>query len=159
MLRQIVRLTQRLCPSGCQYWNRFVIASGGNFLAYCSTLAIYILDLRTFTIHNIIAAHEQTINCIAWSKVNTDLLASASTDCKLFVWSVMREQQVVTITLSSPLIMMEWSRFKEQELMLLHENGDLARFNISTQTSQFITNYMGLQPKLLRLHPSTVAAT
>ena len=144
MLRQIVRVTQRLCPSGCQYWNRFVIASGGHYLAYCSTLAIYILDLRTFNIHNIIAAHEQTITCIAWSKVNQDLLASASADCKLFIWSVSAEQQLVAATLSNPLTMMEWSRAKDNELYLLHENGDLCIYDTVSQTSKFINNYMGL---------------
>ena len=60
MLKQI-----KLCPSGCQYWNKSVVARNGKLLAYCSTLAIYFLDLDSFTISKIIAAHDQTITCIS----------------------------------------------------------------------------------------------
>lgn len=60
----------RLCASGCQYWNRNITARGDNMIAYCSTLAIYIINIETYAIHKIIASHQNTITAITWNPIN-----------------------------------------------------------------------------------------
>ena len=58
---------QRLLPSGCQEWNSKVIAAGGGRFAYCSTLAIYVYSVDTFTLENVITGHNQVITSLTWS--------------------------------------------------------------------------------------------
>lgn len=149
MLRQI-----RLCPSGCQYWNKGILARGGNLLAYCSTLAIYLVDLDTYHIHKIIAAHEQTISCITWNSLNLSQLASVSTDNSFYLWNITQDSPVLSLHLTHQVLMMEFNPFKEDEVLFLHENGDIKILNTTTGTINRKANYIGVRPSLVRFHPS-----
>ena len=52
----------RLVPSGIQAWNTNIIATSPTRFAYCSTLAIYVLDLDDPNVlKHLIAGHERTI--------------------------------------------------------------------------------------------------
>ncbi|CAG9324590.1 unnamed protein product [Blepharisma stoltei] len=149
MLRQI-----RLCPSGCQYWNKAIIARGGQFLAYCSTLAIYLVDLDTFSIHKIISAHEQTISCISWNNLDPSQLASVSTDNSFYLWNVSQDSPIVSMLLTNLVLMMEFNPFNKEEILFLHENGDVKIMNTAAGTLTRKANYAGVRPSILRFHPS-----
>ncbi|OMJ90152.1 hypothetical protein SteCoe_7544 [Stentor coeruleus] len=149
MLKQI-----KLCPSGCQYWNKSVVARSGKLLAYCSTLAIYFLDLDTFTIAKIIAAHDQTITCITWNQQNPAQLASVSMDNMLYVWNLATDIPDVHLNITSPVLMMEFNPSKVDELLFLHENGDIKILNTVTKAITKKANYAGIRPKTLKFHPS-----
>ncbi|OMJ89434.1 hypothetical protein SteCoe_8434 [Stentor coeruleus] len=149
MLKQI-----KLCPSGCQYWNKSVVARNGKLLAYCSTLAIYFLDLDTFTISKIIAAHDQTITCITWNQQNPSQLASVSMDNILYVWNLTTDTPDVHLNITSPVLMMEFNPSKIDELLFLHENGDIKTLNTQTKAITKKANYAGVRPKILKFHPS-----
>ncbi|CAG9315711.1 unnamed protein product [Blepharisma stoltei] len=149
MLKQV-----RLCPSGCQYWNKSVLARGGNLLAYCSTLAIYFIDLDTYNITKIIAAHEQTISCLSWSIPNPSLLASVSSDNSLYVWNINHDEPELYMQLTTAVLMMEFNPYKENEILFLHENGDIRILNTITRTITRKANYVGVRPSVMRFHPS-----
>jgi WD repeat-containing protein 17 len=149
MLKQI-----KLCPSGCQYWNKSVIARNGKLLAYCSTLAIYFLDLDTFTIAKIIAAHDQTITCIAWNPINGSQLASVSMDNLLYIWNLNSDIPDLQLNITSPVLMMQFNPVKENELFFLHENGDIKILNTLTKAIIKKANYAGVRPKTLKFHPN-----
>ena len=149
MLKQI-----KLCPSGCQYWNKSVIVRNGKLLAYCSTLAIYFLDLDSFTISKIIAAHDQTITCITWNQQNPDQLASVSMDNTFYIWNLITDIPDVHLTASSSVLMMEFNPQKADELVFLHENGDIKILNTISKAITKKANYAGARPKSLRFHPS-----
>jgi WD repeat-containing protein 17 len=149
MLKQI-----KLCPSGCQYWNKGVIARSGKLLAYCSTLAIYFLDLDSFSIAKIIAAHEQTITCIAWNQQNALQLASVSMDNVFYVWNLASDQPDINLNLTSTVLMMEFNPTRADELLFLHENGDIKFLNLGTRTVTKKANYAGVRPRSLKFHPS-----
>ena len=149
MLKQI-----KLCPSGCQHWNKSVIARSGKLLAYCSTLAIYFLDLESFTIAKIIAAHDQTITCITWNQQNPVQLASVSMDNILYIWNLSTDTPDVQLNITSPVLMMEFNPLKSDELLFLHENGDIKVLNTITKSITKKANYAGVRPKTLKFHPS-----
>jgi WD40 repeat protein len=149
MLKQI-----KLCPSGCQYWNKSVVARNGKLLAYCSTLAIYFVDMDTFSIAKIIAAHDQTITCISWNSLNPVQLASVSMDNLLYIWNLSTDIPDVQLNLPGAVLMIEFNPNKVDELLLLHENGDIRILNTLTKALTKKANYAGLRPKSLKFHPS-----
>lgn len=149
MLKQI-----KLCPSGCQYWNKSVVARNGKLLAYCSTLAIYFVDMDTFSIAKIIAAHDQTITCISWNTLNPAQLASVSMDNLLYIWNLTTDIPDVQLNLPGAVLMIEFNPNKADELLLLHENGDIRILNTLTKALTKKANYAGLRPKSLKFHPS-----
>ena len=149
MLKQI-----KLCPSGCQYWNKSVVARNGKLLAYCSTLAIYFVDMDTFSIAKIIAAHDQTITCISWNSMNPVQLASVSMDNLLYIWNLSTDTPDVQLNLPGAVLMLEFNPNKTDELLLLHENGDIRILNTVTKALTKKANYAGLRPKSLKFHPS-----
>lgn len=125
-------------------------------MAYCSTLAIYFMNLDNFSIHKIIAAHEQTISCITWNPHNVSHMASVSMDKHLYIWDVNSDLPVLDIQLPNPLLMMDWSPHNAEEILMLVDNGDVSVLNLATRTVKRIGNLIGVQPRLIRWHPQKV---
>lgn len=92
-----------LLAAGCQPWNSDVCAAScnGDRFAYCATLAVYVYELdhqfNEFRLSAILAQHKKTITCISWHPKNPDILATASSDCKMFIWSVSQQKIISTL--------------------------------------------------------------
>lgn len=72
---------QLLIPSGCQQWIRQPTAIGpSNEFAVSSALAIYIHDSNDFRLQRILAQHNQHLNAVCWSPVDSKLLACATSE-------------------------------------------------------------------------------
>lgn len=55
--------------------------------------------------------------------------------------------------LSHTVLMIEFISFKEDEIMLLYENGDLKVLNTITRILIKKANYIGIRPNIMRFHP------
>jgi hypothetical protein len=72
---------QLLIPSGCQQWIRQPTAIGpANQFAVSSALAIYIHGSDDFRLQRILAQHNQHLNAVCWSPVDSKLLACATSE-------------------------------------------------------------------------------
>lgn len=149
MLKQI-----KLCPSGCQYWNKAIIARGGDLLAYCSTFAIYFIDMRTYELVKIIVAHTQILSCIAWNCLDRTQLASVSIDHCLYVWNVHLDQPVAHLQLTNIVTMLEYNPFDANMILLLFDNGDLYTLNIELKVLAKKANFTSYRPKMVKFHPT-----
>ena len=97
MALQGTRLKQiQLHPSGCQVWNRHVLAASldGRAIAYASTLAIYVYDIssRPVRLLKVMAGHTKTITCLCWSPHDPSLLVSGDISGRLFQWTLAEDQ-------------------------------------------------------------------
>ena len=71
----------RLVPSGIQAWNTNIIATSPTRFAYCSTLAIYVLDLDDPNVlKHLIAGHERTITGVCWHPTDPNVMATCAQD-------------------------------------------------------------------------------
>ncbi len=112
-------------PAGLQYWHKQTVTTCKSHFAYCSTLAVYVVNSKTFRIETIISGHENTITAILWSPHNDNLLASASSDCHFYIWDIELEKAKVHVTLPAHLLMMQWSPYDPNCVLMLLANGKL----------------------------------
>ena len=110
--------------------------------------------MDTFSIVKIIAAHDQTINCISWNVLNPAQLASVSMDNLLYIWNLSTDTLDVQVNLPGAVLVHEFNPNKVNELLLLHENGDVRILNTMTKALTKKANYAGHRPKSLKFHPS-----
>lgn len=54
-------------------------------------------QFNEFRLSAILAQHKKTITCISWHPKNPDILATASSDCKMFIWSVSQQKIISTL--------------------------------------------------------------
>ncbi|KAF6263073.1 hypothetical protein COO60DRAFT_535727 [Scenedesmus sp. NREL 46B-D3] len=81
-----------LIPSGCQQWIRQPTAIGPcDQFAVSSALAIYIHGSDDFRLQRILAQHNQHLNAICWSFVDSKLLACATSEQVIKVYNVESE--------------------------------------------------------------------
>ena len=84
----------RLVPSGIQAWNTNIIATSPTRFAYCSTLAIYVLDLDDPNVlKHLIAGHERTITGVCWHPTDPNVLATCAQDGRAVVWDLRSEER------------------------------------------------------------------
>lgn len=71
---------QLLIQSGCQQWIRQPAAIGPSQFAVSSSLAIYVHGSEDYRLIRILAQHNQHLNAVCWSPVDTKLLACATSE-------------------------------------------------------------------------------
>ena len=90
-----------LIPSGCQVRGLNVVCSTNDHIFYASTLAIYILDSKTFNIIKILSNSEKPICSISASPHKDNLLASVEYDGTLTCWNY-DTQEIVASSRQGP---------------------------------------------------------
>nr|XP_045611784.1 WD repeat-containing protein 17-like [Procambarus clarkii]XP_045611785.1 WD repeat-containing protein 17-like [Procambarus clarkii] len=84
-----------LLAAGGQPWHHNICTAHSRRFAYAATLAIYVYEVETgsnqWQLCSILADHRKTITCLDWHPCSDDLLASASLDQRVCVWSVGRQ--------------------------------------------------------------------
>ncbi|WIA17928.1 hypothetical protein OEZ85_009421 [Tetradesmus obliquus] len=111
---------QLLIPSGCQQWIRQPTAIGpSNQFAVSSALAIYIHDSYDFRLQRILAQHNQHLNAVCWSPVDSKLLACATSEQVIKVYNVETEAVVYSaqVPLQEPIKKLCWSTHDESVLL------------------------------------------
>jgi WD40 repeat protein len=92
-----------LLPSGCQSARQnSVLLYTDDYIIYASSLAVYILNPRTFQVEKILSCVQRTILSISLCPLNKDLLAVSSFDGTAATWSISNEQVLTKATLGYP---------------------------------------------------------
>ncbi|RXG71741.1 hypothetical protein Avbf_11065 [Armadillidium vulgare] len=107
MLQQISLLT-----AGAQPWNYNICTVHGRRFAYAATLVIYVYqaqeDGSEWHLYSILANHRKTITCIHWHPIDEDIIASASLDQCVCVWSVSRQCVIQAINICRVPTLISW---------------------------------------------------
>ncbi|ROT79673.1 putative WD repeat-containing protein 17 isoform X2, partial [Penaeus vannamei] len=107
MLQQLA-----LLAAGAQPWHHNICTAHGRRFAYAATLAIYVYEVEEgssdWQLFSILANHRKTITCLDWHPTNEDLLASASLDQRVCVWSVSSQSVLCTISICRVPTVVAW---------------------------------------------------
>jgi len=112
-----------MIPSGPQYWHKQIVTTSKDRFAYCSTLSIYICNVRTHEVEKIITGHEGVITCIEWNLLDSNLLASATNERQLYIWKLSEEIAILHMTLESYALMLQWSKISADMILILDSSG------------------------------------
>lgn len=138
-----------LLPAGCQPWNLDVCAasSNGDRFAYCATLAVYVYELdpqfKEFRLSVILAQHRKTITCISWHPQNPDVLATSSSDCKIYIWSVSQERVIGTLeSIKSPPSCIGWCPQDLESIAYISGRGPMCIWNYTTRDYTMVFKHL-----------------
>lgn len=96
MLRQV-----NLLPSGCQEASaNSILHFSERRIIYASSLAVYVLNAKTFAVEKILSSNQRAITCLALSPVHSNLLAVSSQDNSVTVWDIDDEAIVSRSTMT-----------------------------------------------------------
>lgn len=77
-------------------------------VAYCSSLAVFVYDVRARNVRALLAGYEGMISTLAWSLYDMSLLATGSEDGRMVIWDVFTEQRVAAVTVRQAPVCMGW---------------------------------------------------
>lgn len=97
-----------LIPSGCHLGSKTILHVTENRLLYVSTLAVYVLNAKTFVVEKILSIHEKSIVSSAISLKDSNFLAVAAQDGHICLWNVTKEEIVSKVAVSSSKIILAW---------------------------------------------------
>ncbi|XP_066956128.1 WD repeat-containing protein 17-like isoform X1 [Macrobrachium rosenbergii] len=107
MLQQLA-----LLAAGAQPWNHKICTAHSRRFAYAATLAIYVYVVEEgsseYQLFSILADHRKTITCLDWHPTSEDLLASASLDQRVCVWSVSSQSVLYAISICRVPTVVAW---------------------------------------------------
>lgn len=133
---------QQLLPSGCQIWNRHVLAASpsGKLIAYASTVGIAIFDISAspVALKMILGHHDSSekrldnIVCIMWHPSDEDVLVSAS-QVDLMTWSLSATRPCQsTIALPKPFVNAAWCIHNTTIIAVACHNSRVYEWKIGT---------------------------
>ncbi|XP_068702720.1 WD repeat-containing protein 17-like [Montipora foliosa] len=138
-----------LLAAGCQPWNFDVCAAScnGDRFAYCATLAVYVYELdhqfNEFRLSAIMAEHKKTITCISWHPKNPDILATASSDCKIFIWSVSQQKIISTLnSFKTAPVCIGWCPQEKDSIAYIYGRGPMHIWNFTSPPDKLISKYL-----------------
>ena len=110
----------RIIPSGCLQCSSVVVGIDRTetYFAFCSTLAIYVYELKGFRLCRILSGSlQQNIAAFTWSPHVSTNIATSGTKLKLLVWNLETEQIVSENDLPgfSPPTVMEWNPHQDRK--------------------------------------------
>ena len=133
----------RFIPSGCQFWNKHIISASGDYFAFCSTMAIYIVRIKDMQVEKIMAGHEHNIISISWSLQDPSRLASCSSDGWLLIWDVEKEKVVSKRNLNAVPLHIEFSPHEEDIVGIVMDTGDIKLYDIGKDKLDKVVGYDG----------------
>ena len=91
----------------------------------------------------ILAGHKKTITCIAWNPKDPDLLATASTDCCIYIWSVPQQKVINTLgsTKGAP-VCIGWCPHEPDSVAYVYGRGPLYIWNPSAPEGGVVSKYL-----------------
>lgn len=94
-------------PSGCQITSKSILHVNSSNLYFTSTLALYVVDTKTYSIEKVIALGEKLIFSIAVSPHDPNRVCSISADGSLLCWNICEERvsHRNTLAMSAPSIL------------------------------------------------------
>jgi WD40 repeat protein len=109
-----------LLPSGCQLRGFNILGSSENSLFYASTLAVYMLDAKTFIIKKILSSGDKSIASLTVSPHNNDLIAISTIDGIMRAWDTEEETVIGRSELNaSASVYLEWDPHNKDSCLAL----------------------------------------
>lgn len=109
-----------------------------------SILLFFQLDrqFNEFRLSAIMAQHKKTITCISWHPKNPDLLATASSDCKLCIWSFSQQKVISTLdSFKTAPVCIGWCPHDQDAIAYMYGRGPMQIWN-STSPDKIISKYL-----------------
>ena len=99
-----------LLPSGSQSNSiRNLLHVSEDRLFYASTLAVYILNAKTFVTEKILSYNERVITAIALSPHDSNMLSMCGCDGKICCWNINDEEIISTAYIATDkMLLLEW---------------------------------------------------
>jgi WD40 repeat protein len=111
-----------LLPSGCQLSDlNSTLYYDEEKIIYASSLAVYILDPKTFLVEKILSSAQRALMALAVSPTDKDLLIAGSLDGTVTAWSIEEESIINRINLNVPIIA-AWDYFTNESCYVLTLN-------------------------------------
>ncbi|KAK3876979.1 hypothetical protein Pcinc_018267 [Petrolisthes cinctipes] len=136
MLQQLA-----LLAAGAQPWHQNICTAHTRRLAYAATLAIYVYEAEAgsseWQLFSILADHRKTITCLHWHPCSEDLLASASQDRRVCVWSVSRQSVLYAISICHIPTTVAWCTGHRDLLSFCTEKGPLQLWDYTDNTEPY----------------------
>lgn len=127
----------RLSPSGCQAWYKNVMASGGDWFVYCSTLAVYVYNVQTMSLARLLTGHQRHISGITWNHHMEDEFATCASDGTVMTWNAKLGKSLQTCELpgGEPLpVAIDWSPTREHMVAVADDHGSVLMWNTTNNT-------------------------
>lgn len=122
-----------LIPSGVQKWNEHLMLAGDNKLVFCSTLAIYIYKLNTYSLERILTGHTSPITSMTQSPHDKQLIATSSIDKTIKIWDIESGQLVKSISTANVVPMdIDWSPDAKYEIIVGMKRGSMRIYDYHT---------------------------
>lgn len=89
-----------LIPSGCQIVSTNILFATDKYLFYGSSVAIYILNSKTFIVEKILNVTDKHLTCFSVSvntNNNNNKLISIGTDGKILLWNIEEVNELINI--------------------------------------------------------------
>eukprot|EP01039_Chlorochromonas_danica_P005867 gene5866-6460_t len=110
-----------ILPSGCQISRRVsVLYYSEDRIIYASTLAVYVIDARTFRIQHILSLNQRAITSISISSIDRDLMIVTGRDGTVTYWNIPGEENLAQIMINGSVIA-AWNPFLKDQVGILSE--------------------------------------
>ena len=91
----------------------------------------------------IMAQHKKTITCISWHPKSPDLLATASSDCKLCIWSVSQQKIISTLdNFKTAPVCIGWCPHDQDAIAYMYGRGPMQIWNYTAPPDKIISKYL-----------------
>ncbi|KAG7162905.1 WD repeat-containing protein 17-like 1, partial [Homarus americanus] len=130
-----------LLAAGAQPWHHNICTAHYRRFAYAATLAIYVYEVESgsnqWQLCSILADHRKTITCLDWHPCSDDLLASASLDQRVCVWSVSRQCVLHAISICRVPIVVAWCTGHRDLLSFTTQTGPIQLWDYTDTTEPY----------------------
>lgn len=130
----------KILRSGCQVGYKQVLYLSNRYLIYASTLAIYVLNVKTFVLEKVLGVTDKQICSIAISPIDPNLIAISSINGLVTVWKIdeeIKEKQLNTMMANANIIVLWDPHTPEHVAILIAGKGfRLLYWNTSIGTAQ-----------------------
>ena len=90
------------------------------------------------------AQHKKTITCISWHPKNPDLLATSSTDSRIYVWSVSQQRVIATLenSKSAPITSIGWCPHDPDCIAYMYGRGPMHIWNYTSADGGVLSKHL-----------------
>lgn len=129
-------------PSGCQVWNKSVVATHGQRFAYCATLSIYVYaqsEHGGWQLEKILHGADETLGGITWNPASASEFAVTVTD-HIVTWDVDAEAEAGRVRVDG-VYSVAWAQHNRALVASGARDGRLQLHDLTAGTTSLITTF------------------
>jgi len=132
----------KILRSGCQIGYKEILYVSNRYIIYASTLAIYVLNAKTFVLEKVLGVTDKQICSIAVSPIDPNLIAISAVNGLVSIWKIdeeIKEKQLNTMIIGAKIIFLWDPHTPDHGAILIAGKGfRLLYWNTSISTAQEI---------------------